>query len=68
VDSGGEGAGGGEHQTAQDRSGSSRRKHQRDYRLLSSFVDDRMPDAASARRAAADGKIIACRQRPASKR
>jgi hypothetical protein len=35
---------------------------------LSSFVDDRMPDAASARRAAADGKIIACRQRPAAKR
>jgi hypothetical protein len=47
---------------------SGRDEHQRDYRLLSSFVDGPMPDAASARRAAADGKIIACRQQPAAKR
>jgi hypothetical protein len=50
VNSGGEGAGGGEHQTAQDRSGSSRRKHQRDYRLLSSLVDGPVPCCVSKQR------------------
>ena len=54
---GGEYDDGGEHQTAQDRSRSSRYQHDRDYRLLSCSVDGPGPDVASASGAAADGKI-----------